>query len=66
MFRLSSLTSLVTLALIAGTYAGIGPVTDLNVTNAVIAPDGYERDAIVVNGVFPSPLITGTKVSQFS
>nr|BAA28668.1 bilirubin oxidase [Trachydermella tsunodae] len=65
MSRLSFLTSLVTLALVSSTYAGVGPVVDLTVSNAVISPDGFDRDAIVVNGVFPAPLITGKKGDRF-
>ena len=39
----------------ASTYAAIGPVTDLTISNADIAPDGFTRAAIVMNGVFPGP-----------
>ena len=63
MSKLSCLTSLVTLALVGRTYAAIGPVTDLTISNAAVSPDGFTRDAVVVNGVFPGPLITGKKVS---
>ena len=47
----------------ASTYAAIGPVTDLVISNADIAPDGFKRAAVVANGVFPGPLIAGDKVS---
>ena len=50
------------LALIPDTLGAIGPRTELVISNAAIAPDGYTRDAVVVNGVFPGPLITGKKV----
>ena len=62
MLNISSLRPLVLLALVAGTFAAIGPVTDLVITDAVISPDGFARDAIVVNGVSPGPLIRGNKV----
>lgn len=36
---------------------------DLTISNADIAPDGYTRAAIVVNGQrYPGPLLTGNKV----
>ena len=66
MFRPSSSTFFAILALGVNAYASIGPIADLVVSNAVVSLDGYERDAIVVNGVFPAPLITGKKVSRLS
>ncbi|KIJ21226.1 laccase [Paxillus involutus ATCC 200175] len=35
--------------------------TDLVISNAVIAPDGFSRNAIVVNGIEPGALITANK-----
>lgn len=64
MARFQSLLTYITLSFAAVAYAAIGPVADLVVSNAAISPDGFVRDAIVVNGVFPSPLITGQKVSS--
>nr|AAB35061.1 laccase II isozyme {N-terminal} [Trametes versicolor, ATCC 20869, Peptide Partial, 30 aa] [Trametes versicolor] len=29
---------------------GIGPVADLTITNAAVSPDGFSRQAVVVNG----------------
>nr|AMT85332.1 laccase [Trametes versicolor] len=55
----------VTLALVARSLAAIGPVASLVFANAPISPDGFLRDAIVVNGVVPSPLITGKKGDRF-
>ena len=68
MAKLSFLTVFVALALAGSGLAAIGPRADLVVTNAVISPDGFARDAVVVNGVHPAPLITGKKVrgSSFS
>ena len=66
MFGPSSSTFFAILALGVNAYAGIGPIADLVVFNAVVSPDGYERDAIVVNGVFPAPLITGKKVGRLA
>ncbi|KAI0660667.1 laccase 5 [Cubamyces menziesii] len=53
------------LALIPHTFGAIGPRTELVISNAAIAPDGYTRDAVVVNGIFPGPLITGKKGDHF-
>ncbi|TFK86579.1 multicopper oxidase [Polyporus arcularius HHB13444] len=64
MARLSVLTPVVALALVASTHAAaaaIGPSADLVISNKVISPDGFARDAVVVNGVYPAPLITAKK-----
>ena len=50
------------LGLVIATYAAIGPVTDLHISNIQTAPDGYTRTAIVAGGSFPGPLIKGNKV----
>ncbi|KAH9963714.1 laccase [Lactifluus volemus] len=39
----------------------IGPVSDLVIVNAQIAPDGYLREATLVNGKLPGPLIRANK-----
>ena len=66
MAKFQSLLSCVTLLFAASAYAGIGPKADLTISNANVAPDGYSRAAVVVNGVFPGPLITGNKVCGLS
>jgi len=43
----------------------IGPVTDLNIVNAVIAPDGFSRSAVLPGGRFPGPLIAANKGDDF-
>lgn len=64
---------------IPGALAAIGPSTTLTISNANIAPDGFTRSyawlhnsgifankqdrAVVTNGIFPGPLLTGQKVS---
>ncbi|KAI1791166.1 laccase [Ganoderma leucocontextum] len=63
MARLQSLLPYFTLLFAASAYAAIGPTADLTITDADIAPDGFTRAAVVVNGVFPAPLITGNKAS---
>nr|AYR00606.1 laccase H [Lenzites betulinus] len=52
-------------SLISSVLGAIGPVADLNISNADITPDGFTRAAVVVNGVFPGPLITGNKGDNF-
>nr|UYM28070.1 laccase 7 [Trametes polyzona] len=63
----SSLLALTAVCLSLGRLASaaIGPVTDLTITNADISPDGYTRAAVLANGVFPGPLITGNKGDNF-
>ncbi|KAI0756298.1 laccase [Daedaleopsis nitida] len=65
MFDTSFLTTFVTLALVGSSLAAVGPAADLVISNARISTDGYPRDAIVVNGVYPAPLITGKKGDRF-
>ena len=42
--------------------AAIGPVTDLQIVNADVAPDGFTRSAVLSDGVVDTNLITGQKV----
>ncbi|KAG2069791.1 laccase [Suillus decipiens] len=44
----------------------LGPQSKLTIANKAIAPDGYQRSATLVNGVFPGPLITAQKGDNFS
>ena len=55
-------TALVVAGLAARALAGIGPVTDFHIVNAAVSPDGFSRQAVLAEGVFPGPLITGNKV----
>ncbi|KAI0832031.1 hypothetical protein BC628DRAFT_1311301 [Trametes gibbosa] len=52
-------------ALCSSALAAIGPVTDLEIVNKVIAPDGVARDTVLAGGTFPGPLITGKKGANF-
>lgn len=45
--------------------AAIGPVTDLHITNADLALDGFPRSGTYAESVFPGPLIVGNKVNGF-
>ncbi|KAG1775996.1 laccase [Suillus placidus] len=42
-----------------------GPKTRITIGNRVIAPDGFERSATLVDGTFPGPLITAKKGDRF-
>ncbi|KAG1729891.1 laccase [Suillus occidentalis] len=42
-----------------------GPRTRITIGNRVIAPDGFERAATLVDGTFPGPLITAQKGDHF-
>ncbi|KAG0704572.1 laccase [Suillus ampliporus] len=44
----------------------IPPVTELNIVNRVIAPDGFARSATLAGGIFPGPLIKAQKNDNFS
>ncbi|KAG8221175.1 laccase [Butyriboletus roseoflavus] len=44
----------------------LGPVSQLNIGNNYIAPDGYNRSAVLVNGIFPAPLIKANKNDPFA
>lgn len=50
------------LASISGVLASIGPVTDLNIYNGFLQPDGFNRSFVLAEGTFPGPLITGNIV----
>ncbi|KAE9398736.1 laccase [Gymnopus androsaceus JB14] len=57
--------TLLLLAPITGALAAIGPVTDLNIINGFLQPDGYNRSFVLAEGVFPAPLITGNMGDNF-
>ena len=40
----------------------VGPVTDLHIVNTDISPDGFPRQAVLAEGIFPGPVITARKV----
>ena len=62
---LSLLFGLSTLALLTPCRAAsIGPITDLLISNANIAPDGFTREAVLAGGTFPGPLVKGNKASS--
>ncbi|KAF8214820.1 laccase 1 [Mycena galopus ATCC 62051] len=43
--------------LISAVLASVGPTADLTLTNGDVAPDGFTRQAVLVNGGMPGPLI---------
>ncbi|KAJ7896634.1 laccase [Mycena olivaceomarginata] len=52
--------------LISGALASIGPTADLTLTNSDVAPDGFTRQAVLVNGQVPGPLIVANKGDEFN
>ncbi|KAJ7105524.1 laccase [Mycena epipterygia] len=52
--------------LISTALASIGPTADLTLTNGDVAPDGFTRQAVLVNGQAPGPLIIGNKGDEFN
>ncbi|KAJ7071964.1 laccase [Mycena amicta] len=52
--------------LLTSALAAIGPTTEITLTNGEIAPDGFTRQAVLVNGGAPGPLITANKGEDFS
>ncbi|KAK7030481.1 laccase, multicopper oxidase, benzenediol:oxygen oxidorectuctase [Paramarasmius palmivorus] len=62
MARIHSLLSLITVSVLLGaSRAAIGPVADLVITNQVVSPDGFSREAILAGGSTIGPLIVATK-----
>jgi len=62
MSRFLSLLSLVSLALWQPTFTSGADVNyQFNIVNADTAPDGFARNAILVNNVFPGTLIQANK-----
>ncbi|KZP02509.1 multicopper oxidase, partial [Athelia psychrophila] len=59
-------TVITCLGLVAAALAAIGPTTNLNIVNAVVAPDGFPRSTVLADGQFPGPLIRGNKGDKFS
>lgn len=48
-----------------GAQAAIGPVSNISVVNKVIAPDGFQRDTVLVDGTFPGPPLLAKKGDSF-
>ncbi|THH15076.1 hypothetical protein EW146_g5344 [Bondarzewia mesenterica] len=55
----------ISLALSVTALAAIGPVTNLDISNVILAPDGFERGTVVAGGSMPGPVITGNKGDNF-
>ncbi|KAF7431223.1 laccase [Pleurotus ostreatus] len=62
---MSSLSSLAWLTLPILANAAFGPIADIHVVNSDIAPDGFQRPAVLVEGTYPAPLIAGNKGDHF-
>ncbi|KAJ7612677.1 laccase [Roridomyces roridus] len=53
-------------SLISTALASIGPTATLTLTNGDVSPDGFTRQAVLVNGGTPAPLIVGNKGDEFN
>ncbi|KAI0690882.1 laccase B [Cerioporus squamosus] len=60
-----NLATFLLLSITCGAFAAIGPITDLEIINADVSPDGFERAAVLAGGTFPGPLISGNKGDNF-
>ncbi|KAJ7892586.1 laccase [Mycena olivaceomarginata] len=58
-------TALVVFSVLSRTHAAIGPHTNLELVNKIIAPDGNFRSTVLAGGTFPGPLIKGNKGDRF-
>ncbi|KAJ7919626.1 laccase [Mycena leptocephala] len=54
-------TAFVFLSTLSTTYAAIGPIGGLEISNKQISPDGFQRSAVLAGGTFPGPLIKANK-----
>ncbi|KAJ7133815.1 laccase [Mycena filopes] len=62
-----SFSSLLLATLLASSArASVGPTADLTLTNGDISPDGFTRQAVLVNGQAPGPLIVANKGDEFN
>ncbi|SJL10012.1 probable Laccase [Armillaria ostoyae] len=61
---LFSFIAIITL-LLTCSYAAVPAYSDLHVVNRNIAPDGFNRSAVLMNGVFPGPLVFGYSGGRF-
>ncbi|KAJ7642929.1 yellow laccase [Mycena rosella] len=59
-------SSLLFATLISSALASVGPTADLTLSNGDVAPDGFTRQAVLVNGQAPGPLIVGNKGDEFN
>ncbi|KDR67203.1 hypothetical protein GALMADRAFT_1358802 [Galerina marginata CBS 339.88] len=58
---------LLTLSLDAcgSSYPSVGHRETLHIVNKMVSPDGFQRSAVLVQGVLPAPMIKGTKGDNF-
>lgn len=61
---LSSAFVALSLSIAANAALQLGPVGTMNIGNGPTNPDGFERQAIVVQGQFPAPPLLATKVGH--
>lgn len=61
---MSKLLGLITIALALSESLALGPIGDVVISNAFVAPDGFRRAASVVNGLVDRTIIRATQVSH--
>ncbi|RDB27756.1 Laccase-1 [Hypsizygus marmoreus] len=69
--RAMRLLALAFLSLLSSAFGSIGPNADLHIVNKNVAPDGFNRSAVLAgstatNAAFPGPLIKGFKGNRFN
>ncbi|KAJ7779416.1 laccase [Mycena maculata] len=47
------------------TAVSIGPTTELTLVNRIVAPDGFNRSAVLANGLVPGPTLIANKGDEF-
>ncbi|GLB40731.1 putative multicopper oxidase family protein [Lyophyllum shimeji] len=63
---LFALSTLILAPVISGSrHSTLGPQAQLTVANHIIAPDGYKRSAVLVNGQYPAPQIRAMKGTRY-
>lgn len=55
------LSAFVSLLLAGAAAAAIGPRTSLHLSDGLVNADGFPRQAILIEGQHPAPLIKGNK-----
>ncbi|GBE79135.1 laccase [Sparassis latifolia] len=58
-------SAFLTLGFSARALGHIGPITELPIVNAAVAPNGVLRNAVLAGGTFPGPVIAGNKGDNF-
>ncbi|KAF7291266.1 Laccase 1 [Mycena indigotica] len=60
-----STSFLIAAILSAPAFAAVGPVADLTLVNAQVAPDGFSRSAVTAGGTIPGPVLKANVGDRF-